>query len=92
MRVVIYEVKGPSAPIGMRDGYYQGSREYLDIIVELIGEGGPELKKMIDDSDKAGTLEYSLAKARVDKSGSWAGFAINRFKIPPKLKLESKEG
>ncbi|MEC3979850.1 hypothetical protein [Amycolatopsis sp. H20-H5] len=73
-RHVVVEAKGPNAGLGTRKGldgqnYEQGHPKYVESIIDNMRRNGtPAEKKLAEDLEIAqdlGTLDYSVAKARV---------------------------
>ncbi|GAB3716132.1 hypothetical protein GCM10027598_25640 [Amycolatopsis oliviviridis] len=72
--IVIVEAKGPNAGLGVREGagklrYEQGHPEYVKSITKNMENNGTPAEKAlamdIDRAQRRGTLEYSVARARV---------------------------
>ncbi|GAB37326.1 hypothetical protein GOSPT_006_00160 [Gordonia sputi NBRC 100414] len=84
-RMVVQEVKGPSAKSGSRIGldgqrYEQGTRGYLDSLIDEMARNGDPRALSMRSALNRGALSYRLVKARVS-GDEWAGYSVRNFDI-----------
>ena len=84
-RMVVQEVKGPSAKSGSRIGldgqrYEQGTRGYLDSLIDEVARNGDPRALSMRSALNRGALSYRLVKARVS-GDEWAGYSVRNFDI-----------
>ena len=78
-RMVVQEVKGPSSKAGSRIGldgqrYEQGTRGYLDALIDEMARNGDPRALSMRSALNRGALSYRLVKARVS-GDEWAGYS-----------------
>ncbi len=84
-RMVVQEVKGPSSKAGSRIGldgqrYEQGTRGYLDALIDEMARNGDPRALSMRSALNRGALSYRLVKARVS-GDEWAGYSVRNFDI-----------
>lgn len=77
--------RGPSAKSGSRIGldgqrYEQGTRGYLDSLIDEMARNGDPRALSMRSALNRGALSYRLVKARVS-GDEWAGYSVRNFDI-----------